>query len=46
MNKYIRSFPHTNDWKTRTYKPEFQKVNTVLLVGLAVALFLSLNAVI
>lgn len=45
MNKLIRSYPHTNDWKARTYKQEFQKVNIALLVGLAILLVLQLNAV-
>lgn len=41
--KYIRSYPHTNDWKARTFKPEFQKVNIVILVVMAIALFLTIN---
>ncbi|CAN5360083.1 hypothetical protein BH10ACI1_BH10ACI1_02630 [soil metagenome] len=43
MNKYIRSYPHTNDWKARTYKPEFQRINISLMVVMAILLSLVLN---
>ena len=45
MTKYTRNYPHTNDWKARTYKQQFRKVNIALLVGLAILLILQLNAI-
>lgn len=41
--KYVRSYPHTNDWKDRTYQPEFVKINTVIGLIVVIALFLSIN---
>ena len=43
MNKYTRSFPHTNDWKARTYQPEFQRLNATLGAIVVVALLIALN---
>lgn len=35
--KYTRSYPHTNEWKDRTYKPEaaqYWLINSLILIGL------------
>ena len=44
MNKFIRSYPNTNDWKARTYK----KVKTSHIVAgviVVIAVILQLNSV-
>ena len=43
--KYIRSYPHTNDWKARTYKPEIQTSHIVLGVIVVIALILRINQI-
>ena len=45
MNKYIRSYPHTNDWKARTYEPEIQTSHIVVGVMILIAVVLQLNAI-
>lgn len=45
MSKFTRSYPHTKDWKARTYKPEIQISHIVIGVIVIIALILQLNAV-
>lgn len=44
MNKFIRSYPQTKEWKARVYEPEFSNwVKLGILIVIAVVGFYLLN---
>lgn len=35
MNKYVRLSPHTNDWKSRTYKQKLKDRIVAIIIGVS-----------
>lgn len=40
MSKFTRSFPHTNDWKSRTYNTASEVQTSHIVVGVIVVIAL------